>query len=170
MQTGNNWNSFDALGQFILSRLKGPAGHFSFWVYLVLAVAGFGAFGVCAVLYDVRSETWELKSLFSALYTYFPAIAMASAFDLILPDNRKYVRSFAIAAAVLCFLLALFTATLNSDNLRMLCGLLGCGVALFLWWIANGENPNLRDLPPSNASTGGSTTAAPAGDLSNFRS
>ncbi len=169
MESGTSWNSFSALGQFILSRLTGPTKHFSFWFYFVVAVAGFGAFGVWVVVYNVNEADWKLESLFSALYTYFPAIAMASAFDLILPDTRKYVRSFAIAVAVLSFLLAIFTATLSIPLLRFGCGLLGCAVALFLWWVANGDNPNLRDVPPTDAALGGKPSDAPAGNTTGWK-
>jgi hypothetical protein len=164
------WTSYRALGDFLLRRLQAPRGHVSFFAFFFVAIVGCGGFGLWAAL--LRScflNSWNAQPFIVALYDFFPPIAMASAFELVLAPQEKYVRSFALLASAILMVLAVVAAVLHDGGLALFLCIVASPCALLLWWVANGENEALHDAPPKDAALGGATTQDTKGDLSGFQ-
>ena len=78
----NPTNSFSLLKRFLAERLSSPIGHFSFWAYLALAVVGFSGLGVWVEVFRLWRGTGDTHAVLTALYTYFPAVAVSAALQL----------------------------------------------------------------------------------------
>lgn len=165
-----SWNSCKALWKFLKKRRDAPRGNFTFYVFLIFAVVGGGGVGIwVALIQAISTGHWEMRTIVSSLYTYFPAVAMASAFELILPDSsQKYVRSFALASISILTVLAIVTAIMPPGPMSLCFAISGVGLAIAFWWIANAENKTLYDPPPEDAPLGGSPTREAGGDISGF--
>ena len=162
-------NSFSLLKRFLTGRLFSPVGHFSFWVYLFLAVVGFSGLGVWVEVYRFWRGTGDMHAVLTALYTYFPAVAVSAALQLDLDENdRKYVRSFAFIAFVLTVGMALMHAAELFGRAALVFGILGSVMSTLLWWIGNGANPSFRDFD-ANAPLGGPPSTPAGGDTSGYR-
>lgn len=147
--TRNHWPD---LYHFLRRRATNPWNHPSFLFYFVVAVVGFGGVGVWRTLLVDSSAT----ALSSNLLTYFPAVAAASAFDIVLNrDEPKFCRSLAVVVGALlllaCILMHVWGYTCRSSVL----GVVATLVAWALWWVSNAENKNLQDTPPPEAAIGG---------------
>lgn len=132
-----------------------------------MAVLIFGGFGVWApiILNSLGLSSWLTNPLVNALYTYFPAIAGASAIDLLFGTQIKLVKSFAIL--VLAVIIIWATTTLGYKNIYF--GIIGVLLSLSLWWVANGDNPNLLDFPSPDATLGGDTSNPVNGQTDDFK-
>ena len=163
-------NSWIYLGYFIKRRSKAPLRHFSFFAFFIIGIIVAGGLGIWLTLWEYcTSSSNQLNDIVRSIATYFPAIATASLFELICPDeNEKYIRSFALFAGVLILILFVFTVNLNPGSISLFVGLLGVAVSLFLWWIANAENDSLRDKAPDNAALGGDVASEAKGDLTGY--
>jgi len=159
-------NYFHELGQYLKSQFIAPIGHPTFWLYLIIAVIGAGGLGIWVAIYQR-----DVQDIVAALFTYFPAIAMASGFELILKDDqRKFVRSTAFATAVTLILIAVLVASLPRGSLSFALGIIGYIISLAFWWVANADNVVLHDTPaPSVASIGGKIDQPIRGDLGDLK-
>ena len=157
--------NFQRFGKWLIEEFKKPAGHTGFWCYLVVVGILVGGIGVWISIY--RDRTW--LSVVGSLLTYFPAIAAASCFELVHADKHpepKFARNVAIFSAATLGLAAVLISTNPPGFLTCLFGSLASLFALALWWLANANNPTLRDDPI--ASVGGDASAAPAGQKGDF--
>ena len=157
------------LGAYIRSQVRSPIPHFSFWVYLVIAVLGAGALGFWVELIRFFRGTSNTASVLTAVYTFFPALAAGAALQMSLDEReKKYVISFAYLAGTVVLLITLpWALSMGGQNWSIGLGILGTSLATLLWWIANGGNPSFQDFVPS-ASVGGDASTEPEGDLSQF--
>ncbi|MDG7001768.1 MAG: hypothetical protein JRN15_21950 [Nitrososphaerota archaeon] len=146
------WSSIEALQDFLKTRLTAPWGHFTFLAFFIIGIIGVGGFGLWKEFYTAfHLDKWSAIPFISALQTYFPAIAVASTFELVTAEKHpKYVRSFAFVMTLLIFALAFLTAMPISVAIALSFGILGAIVAIALWVIGNAENAAYQDPPPGN--------------------
>jgi hypothetical protein len=163
-ESGNTTNNFVRLWQWLTAEMKKPVGHVGFWCYFVVVVIIVGGLGIWISLF--RDKT--LLSVVGSLLTYFPAIAAASCFELIHSERQpKFARNVAIFSAALLAIAAIVISANVAGYATALVGTLASAFALGLWWLANANNPTLRDdaLAPS----GGDSSASPAGSSGGFQ-
>jgi hypothetical protein len=168
-------NSFLLLRQELRQRLARPIRQFSFWVYILIGVVLFGGIAVwveLAKLIPGIGATAHVESIRTAIDTYFPAIGCAAAVQLAFAaENKKYLVSFGYlvtvffaVSSVLLILLERTPATLFS----WIGDLIGCFLAILMWWIANGLDRTYRDILDPEAPLGGSLETPIPGDTSGF--
>jgi hypothetical protein len=163
-------NSFVLLGQYLWVRIVAPLDQFSFWAYLVVAIVGTGALGVWVELirYLDNQSAKQIDALITAIFTFFPALACASSMQLVFGPLEKHVRSFAIVSMALLTLLGVVNLMGRLGHTSaIIFGVLACFFSIFLWWIANALNTELRDRP-FTAAVGGNARTAPAGNIDDF--
>lgn len=140
--------SIRLLRAYLRDRFKTPYGHVTFWFYFVMAIIVFGGLGIWVEIAKSLSPEGDIKGLITAIYTYFPAVAAAAAFQIDLEEGKKnYLRAFALTALVVVFAPAfLHAAGVISDHvLSLFVGIFFTFLALALWWVANGRNLNFHD-------------------------
>ena len=164
-------NSFVMLWVYVRGQFQAPIRHFTFWVYLFLAILGLGALGIYVELYRLLNSPSNWGGLLTAIYTYIPAIAAGAWLQMTLDESdRKYVRSFAAIAWALLVLPA-FLHALNvygEPKVSLGFGILGIIGSTALWWIANGGNQSFQDFDPKD-SLGGTAETEPQGDASEYK-
>lgn len=149
-------------------RLGSPLKQETFCLYFIGLVMIAGSFGVweplfrCFYFHSLKQDEL-LKSIVGASYSYFVAVAATASVDIQLglkPERstRVFLSLCALGVAA-CAVLAAFGPNPYSSRWPALIGVV---LSLFLWWIANGENPNLQDNPPTST-LGGKTTDPLAG-------
>ncbi len=103
-----NGGSWTMLGAYIRSQIRSPIPHFSFWVYLFVAVLGAGALGFWVEVIRLLRGDSDTGSVLTAIYTFFPALAAGATLQMSLDEReKKYVISFAYLAGAVVFLLTL---------------------------------------------------------------
>ena len=115
------------------------------------------------------------KSIVSATYTYFVAIAATAAVDLILAyRQKKYLLMFFVLALLIVLFCAVVSAgigtVMGKPGLAAIPTVIGYLLALVLWWVGNANNSQLLDTPPPPQNeTGGSTDQKLAGGPQDFK-
>ncbi len=154
-------NNFRRFRDWLKEEFRKPSGHVGFWCYFVVVVLLVGGLGVW--ISAIRDHTYI--SVVGSLLTFFPAIAAASCFELIHADDRqpepKFARNVAIFGAALLGVAAVIITANQAGLLSCFVGIMASLFALALWWLANANNPTLRDDAP--APDGGDPHSAPAG-------
>lgn len=166
--TTTRWDDF---WQCLERKQKAARSHPTFFFYFLSAVVLAGGCGIwVAVFQQSNAETWEWLPVVSALYTYFPALAAASAFELVLTQNsEKSVRALAIAGLITIVLVVALAIGMAPSWKSFAVCVVGYLLSLGLWFLANAENGNLHDLPPPTTATGGDANATPAGTVADFK-
>lgn len=158
-------NYWPALWDFLIQRLRKPMGHPSYWFYFVVILIGVGAIGVWkGVFYDCT-----IQAVASNLMTFFPAIAAASAFEIVLSRHvPKCAQTFTILVGALLAVAVGYLWFFDKHVSAIFVGFIGAIASLMLWWIANAENSTLLDSPPGKDPLGGEpsqNTQGGMGDL-----
>jgi hypothetical protein len=168
--TQKGTGSIQLLWVYIISQFKTPCGHVSFWFYFVFAIIVLGGLGIWVELLKALPKSAITDGLVTSIYTYFPAVAAAAAFQIDLDQGKKnYVRSFALASLFIIFIPAIFQATglIANRGLSLIIGAVFTLAALALWWVANGKNLSLHDdfdpidslgADPGSAASGGTSS------------
>lgn len=167
----HNINSFVLLWNYLCEQFRAPMGHFSYWVYFIVAVLGAGGLGIWVELYKLKTAS-NVPGVITAIYTYFLAVAAGAAFQIGFEENsRKYVRSFAFLSVVVIMAPAFLQAAgiMKSELTSLVVGALWCLAALALWWIANGKNVSLHDAFDPNDALGATPAAQAAGNKSDIK-
>lgn len=169
-EPSQKWALYRELRRDFRERTSKPLRHPSFIAFFLLAVVGLGALGFWLELYVLLlpsdanclveplcvPERSSLEALRTALITYFPAVAGTSAMQLMWSGSTKHFRS----AAVLLLFASLVVALLIfpsqvTDGWAIGWGGLMSIAALWLWWIANANQPELLDDVNPNDPVGG---------------
>jgi hypothetical protein len=138
--------------------MKKPIFRFNFWVYLMVGIVGAGGTGIWVSFLNTVDS---LPDTLIAMFTFFPATAVASCMEFIFEDSeKKFVKGFAIISAFILFLLAVFIYLLSS----YLLALIACISSVVLWWLANAENPKLSDIAKPLSAVGGDTNDGVSGN------
>ena len=152
-------NSFKDFSEFVSLQFTIPQGQLSFWAFLLIGIVGAGGYGVWVELYRWNastSTTNNLSGVILAVFTYYPALAGASIFQLIF-HSEKYVRSgFTVIGVTIYLLTFIFFPSPGSFSIsNLLIGLTLAFISILIWWIANGADATYHDNPNPNSSTGG---------------
>ncbi len=157
-------------------RLCQPMKQETFWFYFFGCVVGLGSFGLWEPVlrwwwFGSLPKTELLKTIVTASYSYFVAVAATALVDIQLKlDLEKPTKVVLSICGVIAFGCAVLVAFGPSPERSMYPAIFGTILSLFLWWIANGENPDLADKPISQeAAMGGNPKEELPGDLSDFR-
>jgi len=162
----NYWPDFFS---FLNKRIKKPIGHPSYWFYFLVIVTGAGGIGVWKAVFLDKC----FQAVASNLMTFFPAVAAASAFEIVLgKDDYKTPKSARVATLFVGLLLIVAVAIIwpnDSTALATVTGTIAALISLVLWWIANAENTALLDSPPGKEAFGGPVSGEVEGDVSEFK-
>jgi hypothetical protein len=167
----NRWVELKAC---LVRKWRAPRYEPTFWFYLVGAVFLAGGCGVWVSIgqqiqaVNTPDASWNWRPIIAALYTYFPALAAASAFDLLLLNQERYIRALSFLAVIVVVALAALAVTIPAGILAVGVCLLGYALAFSLWFLANAENPNLREPPALGTATGEDQPRSIAGTLNGF--
>lgn len=158
-------NNFKRFRDWLQEEFRKPSGHVGFWCYFLVVVLLVGGLGIW--ISAIRDQTFV--SVVGSLLTFFPAIAAASCFELIQADDRqpepKFARNVAIFSAAILGVAAVLITANRAGLLSCIVGILASLFALALWWLANANNPTLRDTPTPD---GGNPHGPPAGTQGNY--
>ena len=160
-------NSWLTLADELAARLVEPRYSVSFVMYLFTGVVLLGGIAIWLeiVRYAVeahgmkKGEPWpSLSGVLTAVHTFYPALAWSSTMQLVYGEkNDKWLKAVAIGFGSVTLLMAVFAMALAGVWLAvtsMVVGVLGTLIAIFLWWIANAPDPNLKDLLPKTVGMG----------------
>lgn len=155
-------------------KTREPFANPAFIFYFLVVVLGLGGFGIWYPLItntykpdDKVAEALLWRSVITGVYTFYVALVATSIVDSILTREKRYsYQMFVIFCGFLSFAVALVVATKVSApefkpglfELPTLLVIFGFMLSLYLWWIVNADNNNLRDVPLPNAATGGNTS------------
>ena len=153
-------NSWLELADELAARLIEPRYSVSFVMYLFTGVVLLGGIAIWLeiVRYAIEfhnakpNETPSLSGVLTAMHTFYPALAWSATMQLVYGDtNDKWLKALAIGFGSVTLILAVFAMALAGVWLPLtsiVIGGFGTVIAIFLWWIANAPDPNLRDLMP----------------------
>lgn len=164
----------DLMG-FLNHRISHPKDQATFQIYFWTAIVGVGGAGIWAeALPPLFNGTlhWDWTRMAPALYTFFPAIAVTSGFDLALSNKHSHViKAFGIGSIIAVMGWALLCVFHPIPWVSAGLGIIGSVIALLLWRIANGENPMLRDQsgPSYSNPIGGLAEQPLAGNEGDYR-
>lgn len=164
-------NSWFPLRRELVRRVREPASQVSFVTFFLLGIFGVSGLGIwfeCGrALLNVTDS--GKQPILNAIYTYFPAVAGASAFQMIIGESERFLRSFAILLMALVFLMAivLLLGLAGSDRWAYVLSAVAVILSWFAWWIANADEPGLTDIKPAST-LGGSTKNPPSGSTEGF--
>ncbi|MGK5007208.1 hypothetical protein [Janthinobacterium sp. LB2P70] len=162
-------NSFRPLATYLRTQLATPLGQFSFWTYLLIAVWGIGGLGIWVELIKHARGAGNSEGILTAIYTYFPAVAVGSSMQLIIKeDEKRHVRSFASLIGSALILIAVLQGLELTGEYPYVWGVIGILIATFLWWVANGGDENLHDNINPADSLGDNPHKPPAGSSNGF--
>lgn len=171
----DRWRHWTRLWRTLAERTSLPWRHPTFVLYFVVAVILVGGAGLWLELYKLSFATAEsstsLEALRTAIITFFTALAGSSSMQVILEENDdRAMRAMAICVLTVLSALALIIAPASvSDCTAVKLGLVGCGLALWTWWIANAKQPGLQDERADAAVGRRDPKAGLAGSLDGFK-
>jgi len=155
-------NGFKIAWAELKRRTRKPRGEVVYWCYFVFAVCVLGGVGVLLEFarFVSAKETVSPDGLFTAFVTFFPALIGSSAMQIMFDKvNDRRMMAISVSSLILTLGVSAALILLGSSASKFSWGLasLFCVFALWVWWIANADNPGLYDNPPPpiDAPTGG---------------
>lgn len=168
----NGSGGWQYLTKEVKRRLSAPVGHFTFWAYLLAGIVGASAFGVWYELLPVLlGRQGSNEAVFTALLTFFPALAGSSALQLVFDDTAKPLRAFGIVLILIFVGFAVWLGFARPTSLGVAYFSVGlaCFLAIFVWWITSGQDPAFRDNVDDTSPLGGKLSDEPKGNLKGFK-
>lgn len=171
--------SWNQLGRELKKRTEEPIGHVSFTLFFLVAIILLGGAGVWLELYSYFSyaptaeePTASAAAIRTAVITFFPALAGSACMQLIwVTGELKSLRAFATSVLVILFIAAVAIAPdkISTTPALLVGGLSSC-IAFWMWWIANADHPDLKDIVDPYASLGKQDPSGElAGNLDGFK-
>ena len=167
-------SSFGFLFKDLHTRLVAPVGQVTFWVFLLIGIVVCGGAPIWVELFRWGvGITLDAENIHTAINCYFPAIGGAAAAQLMFAaDNKqKYLTSFSFLAAFFFFISSILTLSLEkppATSWAWFLGIVGCLLAVMMWWIANGLDRTFQDIIDPDAPLGGPPETPLAGDTTGF--
>ncbi len=164
---GSSHNGFREVWEVLCHRTKAPLLHFTYWGFMLLGVIFFGGAGIWYEL--IHFDAAHIDSLKSALLTFPPAIIGGAGMQLVFERGAtNQLRMFAIIMVFLV-LLILFLVKASLETPAYIFTSILCAIAsLWVWWIANALNGDLKDNIDPQAPIGGDATQDPPGKTDGF--
>ncbi len=161
------------LGRELRRRLLTPIGHFTFWVYLITGVILCGGFGVWYEFLPLLLSRAGSSSegVYTALLTFFPALAGSSALQLLFGEGQKPLKAFSVVYCFVFATIAVWLGFAKPEDPKYAFGgaVLGCVLAIFMWWLTSGQDPAFNDDIDDTTPLGGNPDAQPQGSLKGFQ-
>ena len=163
------------LGSEICRRTWQPFSSVAFVFYAVIAIVVLGCAGIWVEIVKamLTTEAGSNEGVLTALATFYPALIGSASLQLILSSAGradKIITSFALLVCILSFasvaLVSVFHA--QSPDVAMKISIGFAIFAIWLWWIANADDPIYRNAP-IDAASGGSTERTLAGSTDGFK-
>jgi hypothetical protein len=146
-------NSIELLVRDLRRRFWSPVRSVTFYAHLFVTVIFGGGLGIWYELYRCyHHDQWSKIPISAALFTYFPAVVAAAVVELI-HEGQPYLRSFGYTMAALFLGIFAFAVT-TSPSPQLFWAIIGSVLAVFFWWVTNGEKECFRDINPSAATPG----------------
>lgn len=168
--------SFALIAKEIGTRLAKPIGSFPFWIYFLLVTLLTGFSGVFTTINQELqhfNEGINHANIILSMATYFIALLASASTDLIFlhgeENSEKQLKHLGVGMLLVgvgLFWLSVVSPKIIIGNIfkdtllpitffYYIPPVLGTLLALFTWWIANANNPNLNmKLVPENATPG----------------
>ena len=160
------------LGLELRRRTIAPIRHATFWAYLMLGVIGVGALGVWLEIVRYRYGTNDAtsESILTAVVTFFPALIGSSSLQVIFQDTLKPMRAVAMIGLIISIILASWLILDHAipKATAFSVALVICLVSVWIWWVANADDPTFKDLLDVAAPVGGPPDQPLSGDLTGF--
>lgn len=167
-------NSFPELLRVLWQRTVNPFKDATFVMYFICAILICSGVGFWSEFSKIITspETTSFRSIQTALLVFYPALVGTSCLLLILEPveiSNKLMASFSIFVMITTSAFAIGIGFFNLPGLHpdfAFRGTIVCTViGLWIWWVANGENPQLKTINPDSPS-GGDTNRPIKGDIS----
>lgn len=166
--------SWSALGYELKHRTAAPLSHASYVQYFITAVILAGGAGVWLELFQLVFPDPSAPAcppataaLRVAIITFFPALAGSSCMQLILAEEKKALKAFALLVMSVSFVVALIIGQSRiSSTAALSVGVLASIFSLWIWWIANS---NQQDILDPDAPIGKDTSSELAGSLEGYQ-
>ncbi|MDK1389671.1 hypothetical protein QN224_30370 [Sinorhizobium sp. 8-89] len=153
-------------------RFLTPMGHFTFWVYLFVGIVFFGGFGVWyeVIPFWFSRPGSTSAGIYTALLTFFPALAGSSALQLLFAEGQKPLKAFSVAYAVVFIALAVWLGFAKPSNpiIAFTGATIGALLAILMWWLTSGNDPAFNDAIDDRSTLGADPKSTPKGDLNGF--
>lgn len=145
---------WDQLFAEIGRRFRQPRKQSAFVIYFFGANVVLGCIGIwvelAKYLYAVTGEAGtsvSLDAFKSALITFFPAMTGGACMQLVLAVDHKGLKAVASTVLVLSLCAAVLLGTAIRSDWWVICGaIVGAVVALCTWWVANADQPDLKEI------------------------
>jgi hypothetical protein len=144
-------DSLSRLWGDITLRLRGPARSVTFYSHLIISVIVGGGLGVWHYLHAVSfgEEIFKASILSTALFTYFPSI-VAAAYLETAQEKQPYWRAFGQLFAFV-FLILFISCVSSTGRTQLAVSALATILAVFTWWIVNGQKDYFSDIAPESS-------------------
>jgi len=138
-----------------------------YFAFVIFLLAGIGWIIPLVMVwyYGVGHDYKELSIFSQSLSTYAIALAATSFVDLVISKDdpkisrRPFKNLFSMAVMfsfIIVVALTLWTFSAMSIGWSLFLAILGTILSLIIWWVANGDNAQYMEEPPSpSAATGG---------------
>lgn len=163
------WELWRIFGKQLKTCIIQPVRYPSFIFYFIVIIIMAGGLGAWLLIFQIIPSESELD-IPRALTTYAVAILAASLVSIILSKKDEHaLLLFALFICVICGFLSLGTFTASKSQDAQIYGIIVTVLSLFLWWVANAENPDLTGLNPNVATGGDPKSQKLSGDLSGLQ-
>ncbi|MGV8894457.1 MAG: hypothetical protein ACOH2K_16270 [Burkholderiaceae bacterium] len=155
-------SSWRLLYKELKERTINPFRDFSFVAYFFIAVFAVSAAGVWLEIYNFFLVKPDLTSeptapLRTAIVTLIPALAGSATLQVIWTESsEKYLRAFAALVLFILTFVSLAIAPIKAvpAGVAFAIGGVASFIAMWIWWIANANNPDFRDEIDPDAAVG----------------
>ena len=149
--TSNHSGDWGQLGGQLAERTIDPFSNVAFVIFVILGPLLFGALGVWVEVFRLIKSTTEpeYSALITAINAFYPALGCSTALQLVLASasrNDKSLISFALLMASLFPAAALILQSFSDSHpitTLVISALCSIG-AVWLWWITNGSDTEIR--------------------------
>lgn len=158
----------------ICRRTWQPFSNVPFVFYAIIAIGILGCAGIWVEIAKTALSTkvGNNDGVLTALATFYPALIGSASLQLILSSTDKadkVVTSFALLVCIVSFasvaLVSVFHAQMPELTVKVAVGF--AVFAIWLWWIANADDPIYKNAP-IDAPSGGSTEQKLSGSTEGF--
>lgn len=143
-------------------------------MYFLACVIGLGGLGCWVEVIQVNGQlppARDWNNTYTALVTFFPALIASSCVQMVFEVKSKRMHAFSLMLLLLSLVvgLALISHARPASTLAWT-GAIGASVfSLWIWWIANADNPSLHDEAGPEAAVGGDIDAPLSGGFGKFK-
>ncbi|EJL37558.1 hypothetical protein PMI01_00636 [Caulobacter sp. AP07] len=157
-----------------MRRTKRPSREFVYWMYFIACVFGLGGLGVWVELIQTNGlppAARDWNNTYTSLVTFFPALIASSCVQMVFEVKSKRMHAFSIVLILLALVvgLMLISHARPASAFAWTAAVAASLGSLWIWWIANADNPSLHDEASPEAAVGGALDAPLATGSANIK-